>query len=315
MYHHIAINVLNLLQNMSKNKKNDKKLEAEFQKIGKQFRIGYEELLELYNKMVLFQMDIETMGGIFAYEKSTITWLKSELELLYAVYQFCQRHGLNIANISKYVSKKELQLFQKTESQLQNTYYKLKKEEIPFADIKKQKPGRKRKYVPEKESSKGRKQVQSRRISKAVANEEVENNLVTVLSGIVGNFETISEYSEKKERELHRFMEGIYKLSSMAAEHVKEECETNNLEGELKSLRAENERLQREKQELFTDVKEMTHHLIHFITSSDIDQIRTLPYFVNMCKQDLNKLGLYNAQDGKMKIMVDRSGQVMTVTQ
>ena len=30
---------------------------------------------------------------------------------------------------------------------------------------------------------------------------------------------------------------------------------------------------------------------------------------------ELHKLGLYNAQDGKMKIMVDRSGQVMTVTQ
>lgn len=55
--------------------------------------------------MVLFQIDIEKHGGIRAYEKSTITWLKSELELLYEVYQFCQRHGLNIINISKYVSK------------------------------------------------------------------------------------------------------------------------------------------------------------------------------------------------------------------
>lgn len=76
--------------------------------------------------MVLFQIDIEKHGGIRAYEKSTITWLKSELELLYEVYQFCQRHGLNIINISKYVSKNELNLFPKTESQLQNTYYKLK---------------------------------------------------------------------------------------------------------------------------------------------------------------------------------------------
>ena len=54
--------------------------------------------------MVLFQIDIEKWR-MRAYEKSTITWLKSELELLYEVYQFCQRHGLNILNISKYVSK------------------------------------------------------------------------------------------------------------------------------------------------------------------------------------------------------------------
>ncbi|PEB53931.1 motility repressor MogR [Bacillus pseudomycoides] len=314
MYHHKAINVLNLLQNMSNNKKNDIQLEAEFKKIEKQFRIGYEELVDLYNKMVLFQIDIEKNGGIFACEKSNITWLKSELELLYTVYQFCQRHGLNIANISKYVSKKELNLFPKTESQLQNTYYKLKNEEIPFDNIKKQKPGRKRKYVSEKEMIVGPKQEQSQQISKTIPNVEVEKNLVTVLSGIVDNFETISEHSEKKERELHQFMDGIYKLSSMAAERMKEEHDTNTLEGELQKLRAENERLQREKQELVTDVKEMTHHLIHFITSSDIDQIRTLPYFVRECKQDLHKLGLYNAQDGAMKIMVDRSGQVMAMT-
>ncbi|PFJ17228.1 motility repressor MogR [Bacillus cereus] len=310
MYHHKAINVLSLLQNMSNNKKNDIYLEAEFKKIEKQFQIGYEELIDLYNKIVLFQIDIEKNGGMLAYEKSNITWLKSELELLYAVYQFCQRHDLNIVNISKYVSKKELNLFQKTESQLQNTYYKLKKEEMPFANIKKQKPGRKRKHIPAKEL---RQELKQRREPEAIL--KVEENLVTVLSGIVDNFETISGHGEKKERELHQFMEGIYKLSSMAAERMKDEHEVNGLEGELKSLQAENERLQREKQELITDIKEMTHHLIHFITSSDIDQIRSLPYFVNVCKQGLHKLGLYNAQDGKMKIMVDRSGQVMTVTQ
>ena len=89
---------------MSNNKMNDMQLEAEF-KNRKQFQVKYEELVDLYNRMVLFQIDIEKHGGIRAYEKSTITWLKSELELLYEVYQFCQRHGLNIINISKYVSK------------------------------------------------------------------------------------------------------------------------------------------------------------------------------------------------------------------
>ncbi|PFM66672.1 motility repressor MogR [Bacillus cereus] len=315
MYHHTAINVLSLLQNMSNNKMNDMKLEAEFKKIEKQFRIGYEELIDLYNRMVLFQIDIEKNGGMRVYEKSAITWLKSELELLYEVYQFCQRHGLNIANISKYVSKYELNLFPKTESQLQNTYYKLKKQEMPFENIEKQKPGRKRKYISVKETIAQTKQESKQEVKEDVRSEEDEKSLVTVISGIVDNFETISQCSEKKEHELHQFMEGIYKLSSMAADRSKDEKNARGLEGQLQSLQAENERLKREKEELVHDIKEMTHHLIHFITSSDIDQIRTLPYFVKECKQDLHKLGLYNAQDGKMKIMVDRSGQVMTVTQ
>ncbi|MED0968439.1 DNA-binding domain-containing protein [Bacillus paramycoides] len=315
MYHHTAINVLSLLQNMSNNKTNDMKLEAEFKKIEKQFRIGYEELIDLYNRMVLFQIDIEKNGGMRVYEKSAITWLKSELELLYEVYQFCQRHGLNIANISKYVSKYELNLFPKTESQLQNTYYKLKKQEMPFENIEKQKPGRKRKYISVKETIAQTKQESKQEVKEDVRSEEDEKSLVTVISGIVDNFETISQCSEKKEHELHQFMEGIYKLSSMAAGRSKDEKNARGLEGQLQSLQAENERLKREKEELVHDIKEMTHHLIHFITSSDIDQIRTLPYFVKECKQDLHKLGLYNAQDGKMKIMVDRSGQVMTVTQ
>ncbi|WP_242243028.1 DNA-binding domain-containing protein [Bacillus cereus group sp. BfR-BA-01309] len=315
MYHHTAINVLSLLQNMSNNKMNDMKLDAEFKKIEKQFRIGYEELVDLYNRMVLFQIDIEKNGGMRAYEKSVITWLKSELELLYEVYKFCQRHGLNITNISKYVSKNELTLFPKTESQLQNTYYKLKKQEMAFENIEKQKPGRKRKYKPVKEKITETKQERKQEIEEEVRSEEDEKSLVTVISGIVDNFETISQCSEKKERELHQFMEGIYKLSSMAADRSKGEKNTRDLQSQLKSLQFENERLKREKEELVFDIKEMTHRLIHFITSSDIDQIRTLPFFVKECKQDLHKLGLYNAQDGKMKIMVDRSGQVMTVTQ
>lgn len=63
MYHHTAINVLNLLQNMSNNKMNDMQLEAEFKKIEKQFQVKYEELVDLYNRMILFQIDIEKHGG------------------------------------------------------------------------------------------------------------------------------------------------------------------------------------------------------------------------------------------------------------
>ncbi|HGH7179502.1 TPA: DNA-binding domain-containing protein [Bacillus luti] len=314
MYHHTAINVLGLLQNMSNNEMNDMKLETEFKKIEKQFRVKYEELVDLYNRMVLFQIDIEKNGGMRAYEKSAVTWLKSELELLYEVYQFSQRHGLNIANISKYVSKNELNIFPKTESQLQNTYYKLKKQEIPFENIEKQKPGRKRKYTPIKKVMAETIIANKEEVKEVAIVEEDEKSLVTVLSGIVDNFDTIRNNSEKKEHELYKFMEGIYKLSSMAAERSKDEKDARSIESELQLLQAENERLQREKEELVQDVKDMTCHVINFITSSDIDQIRQLPKFVKDCKKELHKIGLYNAQEGNMKIMVDRRGQVMTVT-
>ncbi|KAA0766681.1 DNA-binding domain-containing protein [Bacillus sp. SH5-2] len=314
MYHHTAINVLGLLQNMSNNEMNDMKLETEFKKIEKQFRVKYEELVDLYNRMVLFQIDIEKNGGMRAYEKSAVTWLKSELELLYEVYQFSQRHGLNIANISKYVSKNELNIFPKTESQLQNTYYKLKKQEIPFENIEKQKPGRKRKYTPIKKVMAETIIANKEEVKEVAIVEEDEKSLVTVLSGIVDNFDTIRNNSEKKEHELYQFMEGIYKLSSMAAERSKDEKDARSIESELQLLQAENARLQREKEELVQDVKDMTCHVINFITSSDIDQIRQLPKFVKDCKIELHKIGLYNAQDGNMKIMVDRRGQVMTVT-
>jgi len=291
---------------------NDIQLEAELKKIEKQFRVKYEELVDLYNRMVLFQIDVEKNGGMRAYEKSAITWLKSELELLYEVYQFCQRYGLNIINISKYVSKNELSLFRKTESQLQNTYYKLKKCEIPFENIEKQKPGRKRKYIPVKETV--AKKESKQEVKEEVGYKENEKSLVTVISGIVDNFETISQHSERKEDELHQLMEGIYKLSSMAAGHFKEESNRSSLERELRALQLENERLKREKEELVQDVKNMTQHLTYFIKSSDVDQIRKLPTFVQDCKVELHKLGLYNVQDGKMKIMIDHRGQVMTVT-
>ncbi len=46
------------------------------------------------------------------------------------------------------------------------------------------------------------------RIRNEAPNTETEKNLVTVISGIVDNFETISQSSERKEHELHQFMEG-----------------------------------------------------------------------------------------------------------
>jgi len=280
MYQQTAIHALDLLKNIANGTRTIQKVEEECRKIEREFHVTYEELMDLYNKMMTFQRDVEKMGGLFAYEQSQMMWLKSELELLYVTYQFCQQYNLNIAGTSKAISKENLQLFPKTESQLQNTYYKLKNKELSFENIKKGKPGRKKKH--ESEQYVNEKEVES----VVVQSEKTEVNLVTILSGIVDNFETIG--AEGKKQELYQFMEGIYKLSSMAAGHIKED-NTQDIRKELQNLRAENERLRQEKEELISSMGEMTNQMNRFIESSDIDQIRTLPSFVNMCKQYLEK--------------------------
>ncbi|CAI8705372.1 MULTISPECIES: DNA-binding domain-containing protein [Bacillus] len=280
MYQQTAIHALDLLKNIANGTRTIQKVEEECRKIEREFHVTYEELMDLYNKMMTFQRDVEKMGGLFAYEQSQMMWLKSELELLYVTYQFCQQYNLNIAGTSKAISKENLQLFPKTESQLQNTYYKLKNKELSFENIKKGKPGRKKKH--ESEQYVNEKEVES----VVVQSEKTEVNLVTILSGIVDNFETIG--AEGKKQELYQFMEGIYKLSSMAAGHIKEN-NTQDIQKELQNLRAENERLRQEKEELISSMGEMTNQMNRFIESSDIDQIRTLPSFVNMCKQYLEK--------------------------
>lgn len=308
-----AIHVLACLQKLLQKTKTEKNLEAEFRKIEKKFQIEYEELISLYNKMFIFQMDVNKLGGFAEYEQSDMTWLKSELELLLEGYEFCQKYGMNILSISKSLSQEKLQMFLKTPSQLQNTYYKLRKQEIPLEDIPKQKPGRKRKNAAIKHSTS--KNTEDRKKEKTEeSSEKVEKNLVTLLSGIVNNFQMIDATDGQQENGLHHFMEGIYKLSSMAAERMKDEQDVDGLKGEITALRAETERLRKEKEELIADMKGMTNNVIHFITSSDIEQIRTLPHFVHMCKQDLHKLGLYNGTtEGQLKIVIDRSGQVVSV--
>ncbi|HDX9579821.1 TPA: DNA-binding domain-containing protein [Bacillus pseudomycoides] len=308
-----AVFVLKKLQELLKKKDKMKNTEEEFGKISKKSHVKFEEVLDLYNKMFLFQMDMEKFGGFEVYEQSDIAWLKSELALLQGVYQFCQQNGMNILEISDCLSKEKLQLFLKTPSQLQNTYYKLRKEEIGLENIKKQKPGRKRKTTFIKQLP-FHKEEYKKEVKIKEESPKIDNNLVTVLSGIVDNFQLIDEKDEQNATGLYRFMDGIYKLSSMAAERFKDEQDIDGFRKEIMALHSETERLRREKEELVADMREMTNHMIRFITSSDVEQIRTLPYFVNMCKQDLYKLGLYSGPtEGQLKVMIDRSGQVVSV--
>ncbi|WP_369900232.1 DNA-binding domain-containing protein [Bacillus manliponensis] len=311
MGNHKTLEVLRVLQTMNECETYKNNVEEELEKIEKEFYISSQHVKDLYDKMQAFQMEVESMGGMSFYESSNVTWLKSELELLFAAYQFCQQYGVKVSEISSQLSKKHLNVFPKTESQLQNTYYKLKKEEMLFETTLKQKPGRKRKDPGEMKAKTKTKVVETRKEKK----QNTSSDLVSLVSGIVENFETISEKTEKKEQ-LHSLMEGIYNLSTMAATRTKEENNAGHLQREIEALREENRRLQQKKEEMLVGMNDITSHLIHFITSSDIEQIRSLPDFVKSCKEDLNNLGLYNgSNDANMKVIANGLGHVVSVTQ
>lgn len=309
MGNHKALEVLRVLQKLSDRIEYKNNVKEEINKIEKEFYVSSQEVKDLYDKMQAFQMEVESMGGMSFYENSNVTWLKSELELLFAAYQFCQQYGVKVSEISSKLSKKHLHIFPKTESQLQNTYYKLKKEEMPFETMLKQKPGRKRKQPGEIKAKVKRVDI------KKETKQDNRNDLVSVVSGIVENFETISGKSEKNEQ-LYHLMEGIYNLSTIAATRTKEETSAEHLQLEIEALREENRRLQQKREEILLGMNDITNHLIHFITSSDIEQIRSLPEFVKLCKGDLHKLGLYNgSNDASMKVIAHGLGQIVSVTQ
>lgn len=82
---------------------------------------------EIYHLLTEFYQAVEEHGGIEKYMHSNISWLKIELELLSACYQIAILEDMKVLDISEMLSLNDLRIFPKTPSQLQNTYYKLKK--------------------------------------------------------------------------------------------------------------------------------------------------------------------------------------------
>lgn len=89
--------------------------------------VAFKTLQEFRNLITETYQEIEKRGGVEKYIHSDTSWLKSELQLLLLSYQFCSDYGLKIADISDLISSNQSNLFPKTPSQLQNTFYKLKK--------------------------------------------------------------------------------------------------------------------------------------------------------------------------------------------
>lgn len=118
---------------------------TEIKKMASEAGINEQTAEEIYQLLTEFYQAVEEHGGIEKYMHSNISWLKIELELLSACYQIAILEDMKVLDISEMLSLNDLRIFPKTPSQLQNTYYKLKKELIQVEDIPKNKPGRKRK--------------------------------------------------------------------------------------------------------------------------------------------------------------------------
>ncbi len=118
---------------------------TEIKKMASEAGIDEQTAEEIYHLLTEFYQAVEEHGGIEKYMHSNISWLKIELELLSACYQIAILEDMKVLDISEMLSLNDLRIFPKTPSQLQNTYYKLKKELIQVEDIPKNKPGRKRK--------------------------------------------------------------------------------------------------------------------------------------------------------------------------
>lgn len=123
---------------------------TEIKKMASEAGIDEKTAEEIYHLLTEFYQAVEEHGGIEKYMHSNISWLKIELELLSACYQIAILEDMKVLDISEMLSLNDLRIFPKTPSQLQNTYYKLKKELIQVEDIPKNKPGRKRKTQKKK---------------------------------------------------------------------------------------------------------------------------------------------------------------------
>lgn len=104
---------------------------TEIKKMASEAGIDEQTAEEIYHLLTEFYQAVEEHGGIEKYMHSNISWLKIELELLSACYQIAILEDMKVLDISEMLSLNDLRIFPKTPSQLQNTYYKLKKRAYP----------------------------------------------------------------------------------------------------------------------------------------------------------------------------------------
>lgn len=228
--------------------------------IATNYGIDFDIVSEFNQLISLTYTEIEERGGIEKYIHSDTSWLKSELELLLLSYHFCSDYGLKIADISVMLSLSETALFAKTPSQLQNTFYKLKKNEIKVEDIHKRKPGRKRKSKEEKLTQQKLKQQNKQKTTHNYSNPEI----VRLFSDTMNNIQLLSHSPKNAEKitDVYQLINGLHTLSSIAVD-------TSNTQASQESTMNDYLRL---KSRLFTlelelnQAKKQQHCLQHLLS-------------------------------------------------
>ncbi|WP_239255983.1 DNA-binding domain-containing protein [Listeria ilorinensis] len=273
--------------------------EQQIKELASETPIHADEATAIYQMMCEFYKEVEKRGGIEKYIHSSISWLKIELELLNACYQIAISHDMKVMDISEMLSLNDLKIFPKTPSQLQNTYYKLKKDIIQFEDIQKNKPGRKRK------SEKDKKQKtnifgQAVPVSPAVPSslkekihfdKNKEKNLVDLLSGMKSNVQILSETTGN--HNVYDLLKSIYSLSSLAVQKEELDRKYQVLQNENADLEQQIFTLKQQNEALTEEFHTLAKQVAQFVYTDDVEQISALPLFAQESIVTLNKLGVF----------------------
>ncbi|EFI83017.1 DNA-binding domain-containing protein [Listeria grayi] len=264
----------------------------------KKQNIDVDSAVEIYEQLVDFYKKVEEKGGIEKYIHSDLSWMKIELELLYSCYQLAISHDMKVLDVSEMLSLNDLHIFPKTPSQLQNTYYKLKKELITFEDIVKSKPGRKRK--PKASSNaQGKTNIFGRAVSTEPAtsmrekisfNKNKEKNLFDLLSGVKSNVQLLSE-QQGEDNNVYDLLKSIYSLSSLAVQKEELDRKYQELLAKNKELEQENFQLRQENENNAETYQILLQDLGSFLYATELEQIQALPLFTQETIVKLNQLG------------------------
>ncbi|HFT2697772.1 TPA: motility genes transcriptional repressor MogR [Listeria monocytogenes] len=274
---------------------------TEIKKMASEAGIDEKIAEEIYHLLTEFYQAVEEHGGIEKYMHSNISWLKIELELLSACYQIAILEDMKVLDISEMLSLNDLRIFPKTPSQLQNTYYKLKKELIQVEDIPKNKPGRKRKT--QKNTKKEKTNIFGNVVpaefkAPTSIKEQIsydksrEKNLVDLLSGVKSNVQLLSE-NQGEENNVYDLLKSIYSLSSLAVQKEELDKKYQDLQTKYQELEQENSYLKQQNETMTDSFHTLVLQVADFAYASDLDQIQALPLFSQQLVVTLNQLGVF----------------------
>lgn len=260
--------------------------------IANNYNVEYDIVSKFQQLISVTYREIEQRGGIEKYSHSDTSWLKSELELLLLSYHFCSDYGLKIADISVMLSVSETALFAKTPSQLQNTFYKLKKNEIKVEDIQKRKPGRKRKSKEEKLTQQ---KIKLQNTKKAIPNYS-NPEIVHLFSDTMNNIQLLSHNPQNAGKIAHvqQLIKGLHTLSSIAVESSNSQAAQSSTMNDYIRLKSRLFTLELELNQAKKQQHCLQHLLSQYLFSEDESLIRNEETFKQqaydlLANQGINK--------------------------